>query len=501
MIALVYVRVSTAEQVAGGSLATQEADCRAWAAREGCQVVEVLRDEGESAKTVDRPRLLAALARVRSGGVDCFVVWKLDRLSRNATDGLAIRAELRRHGCRLVSATEATGDDPVGEMVGAVLLAVAQFDNAVRGQRARRGMQQAAQAGGWTHRPPIGYRLDRSGRIPTLRPDPATAPAIAAAFRGLADGTLTRQQATETLRAAGISPQAVSRILRAPVYGGLIEGALTRQAPVRAAFAGIVDADVFQAVQARLRHPEQIPRGSRRRELPLAGVARCGECGRPIQGGISAGRGGRRYGYYDCRRGHVRVRIEAVHAALEAMLSADLAAPILDLRALVAREASAEADVGRLERDAARARQSQAEARLARLADGYADGVIDEATYRTRATQYRQDAARAGLDAEAAQIGVDGMLARLDEIAAVLRDPAALWARLDAAGRRTFADHLLGGLILTPDGLTRRNAQTPAIAGVYGEERAGIRDGVPSWGVVETARRLIEALASLLLAA
>ncbi len=84
--AVIYIRVSSADQVSGTSLATQEAECRAWCLRHEYQVAEVYRDEGESAKTADRPGLIAAVARCRAG-VDAFLVHKLDRLARTPRTG------------------------------------------------------------------------------------------------------------------------------------------------------------------------------------------------------------------------------------------------------------------------------------------------------------------------------------------------------------------------------------------------------------------------------
>jgi len=53
--AALYLRVSTAEQVEGTSLETQEKTCREFCARNSIEVAQMFRDEGESAKTADRP--------------------------------------------------------------------------------------------------------------------------------------------------------------------------------------------------------------------------------------------------------------------------------------------------------------------------------------------------------------------------------------------------------------------------------------------------------------
>ena len=64
--AVLYVRVSTAEQVDNYSLATQERACRDYCEREGLTVDRVFREEGESAKTANRTQLRAPLKANRA---------------------------------------------------------------------------------------------------------------------------------------------------------------------------------------------------------------------------------------------------------------------------------------------------------------------------------------------------------------------------------------------------------------------------------------------------
>src|SRR4051812_5571531 len=108
MRAVLYCRVSTAEQVANLSLSTQEKACRQYADREGYEVVEVFVDRGESAKTTDRPefRRLLNYCRQSAGKVHAVIVYGLSRFSRNSTDHHAIAALLRGQGIALRSVTE-----------------------------------------------------------------------------------------------------------------------------------------------------------------------------------------------------------------------------------------------------------------------------------------------------------------------------------------------------------------------------------------------------------
>lgn len=52
---VIYIRVSTAEQVDNYSLETQLKACREYCDREGLEVDSIFREEGESAKTSARP--------------------------------------------------------------------------------------------------------------------------------------------------------------------------------------------------------------------------------------------------------------------------------------------------------------------------------------------------------------------------------------------------------------------------------------------------------------
>ena len=112
--AIIYTRVSSTDQVSGTSLETQERDIRAYCARNEYEVAAHFQDAGESAKTADRPGLIQALENARKRRANAFIVWKLDRLSRDTQDGLHIRGSLAKHGCELVSISEPLSNDPMG---------------------------------------------------------------------------------------------------------------------------------------------------------------------------------------------------------------------------------------------------------------------------------------------------------------------------------------------------------------------------------------------------
>lgn len=86
--AVAYVRVSTEEQATSGlSLEVQRMELIEYAARNKIDIVEIVADNGISAKNMrDRPGMQRVLAMLTSNEADAVLVAKLDRLSRNPED-------------------------------------------------------------------------------------------------------------------------------------------------------------------------------------------------------------------------------------------------------------------------------------------------------------------------------------------------------------------------------------------------------------------------------
>jgi site-specific DNA recombinase len=99
-----YVRVSTDDQVREGvSLGAQQAKLEAYCVVKDWTLVEVIRDEGVSAKSLKRPGLQRLLAMVRARHVDVVAIAKLDRLSRDVRDVYALVELFEKTDVALVS--------------------------------------------------------------------------------------------------------------------------------------------------------------------------------------------------------------------------------------------------------------------------------------------------------------------------------------------------------------------------------------------------------------
>ena len=180
--AYLYLRVSTAEQVDNYSLDTQERGCLEYCEREGLEVVHVYREEGESAKTANRPELQAMLNDCaidgRRRGITTVVVFRVDRLARAVEDYAAIRGVLASQGISVRSVGESLDDSPAGKLVENLLAAVAQFDNDARAARTIEGMKEALRRGRWVWRAPLGYLRAARDAPMSMVPDPDVASLI-----------------------------------------------------------------------------------------------------------------------------------------------------------------------------------------------------------------------------------------------------------------------------------------------------------------------------------
>ena len=130
-----YARVSTGEQ----DLAPQLDALRA----AGC--AEVF-EENASGASRARPRLQAALARVRRG--DTLVVARLDRLARSLAHLLEVVEGLRARGAHFRSLADPIDTaGPSGVLVLQMLGAVAEFERALIRERTRAGLRAARARG------------------------------------------------------------------------------------------------------------------------------------------------------------------------------------------------------------------------------------------------------------------------------------------------------------------------------------------------------------------
>ena len=453
--AVVYVRVSTTEQVGNHSLATQERACREYCSHHGLEIAEVFREEGESAKTADRPELQRLInycaLHARKHSITALVVYRIDRLSRAVHDHVMIREQMKVLGIQLYSTLESFDDSPQGVLVEGMMALLAQFENDVRAARTRDGMREAASAGRWIWRPPIGYQRPRPDPLaPSLEPDPERAALITTAFDQMAGGVQSRagvlarltRQGLRTKQGKAVPKQTFDRLLKNPLYAGRV--VVPRwDLDVQGDFERLVSPDVFEMVQRRL-SGAVIPLAPRRRDhpdFPLRRIVVCEHCQTPLTGSWSTGRNKRRYGYYRCMAGgrkHVSVRKEVIEEQLEAHLAGQSVTPgVMTLFHAIVEDAWEQRRSAAIaSEDRLATRLDELVAKKDRLVEAFVhEQALDRATYDAHMARAEREIADLRNELAECSANLPDLAATLAFTESLLTDLAGWWGRLDMAGR------------------------------------------------------------------
>src|SRR5277367_71110 len=165
MKAIGYVRVSTDRQAELGiSLEAQEAKIRAMATVQGADLVEVIVDGGESAKSLNRPGLQRLLDRVNAGKIEAVIVAKLDRLTRSVKDLCGLLELFEKRKVALISVAESldTGS-AAGRLVITIMGAVSQWEREAIGERTRDALRHKRGQGQRVGNIAFGSRLASDG--------------------------------------------------------------------------------------------------------------------------------------------------------------------------------------------------------------------------------------------------------------------------------------------------------------------------------------------------
>lgn len=316
MKGIIYIRVSSEEQVKGTSLENQDELCRAYCQNKGIEVVGIYREEGASAKTANRAEFLRAIeyCRKHKGKVDAFVVYKVDRFARNTEDHFYVRKTLLDFGVTLHSVTEPIGNNPAEKFIETVLAGSAEFDNAIRTQRCVDGMIAKINQGITPFRPPIGYECQHARKrgekkLLADKPDAQLFPIIQKALKEFSNGIYTQVDMIRLLDKLGLSkirgqktsPQLVSKIFvkYLKYYAGIIVNPWTNE-EVQGIHEPMITKEEYFKIQSILSgKSNRVKRIRKNPNFLLRQTVKCGCCGEYLTGSCSTGRN-EKYYYYHC---------------------------------------------------------------------------------------------------------------------------------------------------------------------------------------------------------
>ncbi|MBI3379168.1 recombinase family protein [Candidatus Gottesmanbacteria bacterium] len=196
-----YLRVSSEEQIKNFSLENQEKLCTEKAQKEGYTIVKTYRDEGESAKTTNRPQFLEMLSYIKNNKVDAVIVYHSSRFSRNVMDFLLVKQDFSKYGTTLISCTEENLglNTPEANLISIVLSAINQYDNENKARASKNGLRKRWEQGYFMTKSPLGFKsVVIDGRADSA-PDETWYPILQKMFYRIYKERLTLFQATKEL--------------------------------------------------------------------------------------------------------------------------------------------------------------------------------------------------------------------------------------------------------------------------------------------------------------
>lgn len=302
MKAVIYARYSSDNQ-REESIEGQLRECTAFAEKNGITVLRHYIDRAVSAKTDNRPEFQNMIKDSGKKLFDIIIVWKLDRFARNRYDSARYKAQLKKNGVKVVSATEVISDGAEGIILESMLEGFAEYYSVDLSEKVVRGMTDNAlkcMFNGGTL--PMGYMIDAEQRFQV---DPVSAPFILEAFKQYDEGaTMTEirdrlnTRGMKNTRGNPLTYNSVQHLLKNRRYIGEYK---YRDVIVPDGIPAIVPKDMFDRVQERLEKNKKAPaRHKAEDDYLLTTKLFCGYCGAYLCGESGTSRTGIVHHYYKC---------------------------------------------------------------------------------------------------------------------------------------------------------------------------------------------------------
>lgn len=289
---LIYSRVSTEDQAeTGRSIGDQIKICRRFSDENGFDVAGIYKDEGKSATNMNRAGLQDLIIKCQEDkNIEAILVQDTDRLARNTTDHLQIKAMLKKVGTRVISVSQPMLDDttPEGQFMDLVIAGVNAFQSKITGRKVSKCMLEKFRDGWWPAAAPSGYTNINTGTVEkpvnVIGVDETKQMLITKAFKTFSKGIYSADEVNSMLFKQGLSTRLgkklssseFNRILKNPFYYGLMkwqgEEKMGNHKP-------IVTKKVFDRCQEVFVEHNHMANRERKHDFLLRGFVHCNICG------------------------------------------------------------------------------------------------------------------------------------------------------------------------------------------------------------------------------
>jgi site-specific DNA recombinase len=306
----IYARVSTDTQRERQTIASQLHLLPAYASQQGWPVVGQYIDDGISGETIeDRPEFVRLLADIERGLIDVVLVIDFDRLTRSKSELTRARIwdHLAVNRCKLATPSKGLIDlaNDTDALTMGIVGGVSAYEKKQILKRTQRGKRDVARRGEYhCSVDPYGYQWDKVARRYILNTVEAAAVKRAYALALEAGCTMTGwrlgQEGHKPRKGGSWGLTSVARMLRNPLYKGAYVMFKRDLEPITVTVPTIIEPAQWQRVQDALSRRLPDAKTKRDREYLIAGLARCGVCGRRIWASPDSRSAKKTYAYYRC---------------------------------------------------------------------------------------------------------------------------------------------------------------------------------------------------------
>lgn len=258
-------------------------------------------DDGCTGANMNRPAFRQLVADIEAGCIDAVVIHRFDRLSRSQKDFLWIIDFFEKHGVQFVSVNETIDTSTgVGECMLTMLIAFAQLERRTIAERTAQKIRAARERGHWTGGARVlGYDLIDTKLVVNQK----EAAIVKRAFerfvetkRILTTAQSLNDEGHRTHKGRKFDRGFVRRLLRRPLYGGLVQAG---DKVVPGQHEAIVSRETWDRAQELLDDAKRPERAKKPSGRLLARLLHCGRCGSPMRA-TATKKGATAYGYYVC---------------------------------------------------------------------------------------------------------------------------------------------------------------------------------------------------------
>jgi site-specific DNA recombinase len=300
MRAAIYVRESLNRGDESSTLERQEQLCRQYADAYGWEVAGLFKEWSASGwkRGAKRPEWDKVLQKIERHEVDVLIAYSLSRLGRRARDLLVLDDYLKEHDCRLVLINEKLDTStPAGRMFYLIVAGFAELESDTISERVRSDRKMKADNGAMHDGGLRRYGYNRKAIVdnqPVIVPDPnatdgsvckSEAAVIKDATKRVMNGEtlgsickLLNERKVSAVEGGQWSSARLGALLRAPHIAGI---RVHNERRLPGGWEPILSEAQWSELCAEL-DSRTVWNGDRTSKHLLAGLIRCGICGRPM---------------------------------------------------------------------------------------------------------------------------------------------------------------------------------------------------------------------------